>query len=348
MPSGRCLKRSASSRSRSHTARRKPGGGTGKATETIKPKEQDTHFEVTFNNLVNIEPRNSTTVQIATEDVAAGYAKLHAAIAQVKGQVRNTNLNETDRKNVNASIEFTVPTAQKQAIDKAIANVGSLLTRNNLQAAITQLASERKFGYNITLVNVANIPPCEKTQLKFAVKDVDQSTAKVKELVAAAKGRITDGRTQRRPNGDVGAILMFDVPLAAKDSLVRQFREVGKLIGQEEERIPQAPENDLAVARIHVILAGESPIVPSDETFWAYLRTGLYTSFKIFAWCAMMIIIGVSAVLPWSLLIWGGYKLYSRMSRPAAAQAEPPIALAVEPSPQASVPAPEDERAPTE
>jgi hypothetical protein len=322
-------------------------GGTGKPAEAIKPKEHDTHFEVTFNNLVNIAPRNSTTLQIATKDVAAGYAKLHEAIAQVKGQVRNTNLNETDSKNVDASIEFTVPTAHKQAIDKAIAEVGTLLTRNNVQAAITQLASERKFGYHVTLVNVANIPPREKTQLKFEVKNVDQTAAKLKELVAAAKGRITDARTQRRPNGEVAAILAFDVPLAAKDSLVSQFMETAKLIGQEEERTAQAPENDLAVAHLHVILAGESPIVPSDETFWAYLRTGFYTSFKIFAWCAMMIIIGVSAVLPWSLLIWGGYKLYSRMSRPAAAQAAgAPIALVVEPSPQASAPVAEDEQAP--
>lgn len=325
-------------------------GGTGKVTEAlkpaeaIKPKEHDTHFEVTFNNLVNIESRNSTTLQIATEDVAGGYAKLHEAIARVKGQVRNTHLNETDKKNVNASIEFSVPTAQKQAIDKAIADVGPLLTRNNVQAPITQLASERKFGYNLTLVHVANIQPREKIQLKFEVKDVDESAAKLKDLAAAAKGRVTDARTQRRPNGDVAAILAFDVPLAAKDSLVRQFKDTGKLIGQEEERFPQAPENDLAVAHIHVILAGESPIVPSDENFGAYLRTGFYTSFKIFAWCVMVIIIGVSAVLPWTLLIWGGYKLYCRMSPPPVARAEPVLAHSIQPPPPASTSAAEEER----
>ena len=44
--------------------------------------------------------------------------------------------------------------------------------------------------------------------------------------------------------------LEFDVPLKVKDVLLRQFKEAGiKLIGQEEERYPTAPDSDLAIAR---------------------------------------------------------------------------------------------------
>jgi len=68
-------------------------GAAGKPTEAIKPKEHDTHFEVTFNNLVNIAPRNSTTLQIATEDVcrrlreiARGHRPSQRAGAQYQSQ----------------------------------------------------------------------------------------------------------------------------------------------------------------------------------------------------------------------------------------------------------------------
>ncbi len=305
-------------------------GGAGKLTESIKPKEKDARFDVTFNNLVNVAPRHSTTLQVASLDVAAGYQKLHDAITRVKGQVRTTYLNETDKNNISASIEFTILAADKQAIDKAIADVGPLLSRNNVQAQITELATERKFGYNLTLVNVANTQPREKTQLKLESKNVDEDAKLLKKLATDAKGRVTDARTQRRPNGEVAAILAFDVPLSAKDALVRQFKDTGKLLGQEEERFPTAPDNELAIARIHVILAGESPIVPSDEGFGASVRYSLYLSFKIFVSCIMFIIIGASVLVPWGLLIWGGYKLYCRVAGPPVSSLAP-AAVIVQP-----------------
>jgi hypothetical protein len=65
-------------------------------------------------------------------------------------------------------------------------------------------------------------------------------------------------------------------------------------------------------------------------------------SFTIFVTCVMFIIVGVSAVLPWGLLIWGGYKLYCRFSPPAAA---PAAAIAVQPVAPANPPNADDERA---
>ena len=70
----------------------------------------------------------------------------------------------------------------------------------------------------------------------------------------------------------------------------------------------------MTTTHIDVTLAGVQPIVPSDEGLGSYVRTSLYMSFKVFSVCLMLIILGVSAVLPWALVIWVAYKIYVRMT----------------------------------
>ncbi len=307
-------------------------GSAGKPTEAVKPKEQDARLELSFYNLANVKPRQSATLRIAAANVPVAYQKLHDAIARAKGQVRDTNLDENDKRNISAIIDFTILTADKETketLDKALEEAGPLLSRHNTQTRNTELASERKFGYYVTLVSTANIQPREKTDLKLEVQTVDEAAMKLKERAAAVQGRLVDSRTQFRPSGETAATLEFDVPLKSKDVLLRQFKEVGvKLIGQEEERFPTAPDNDLAIARIKVEIIGPNPIVPSDEGFGSYLRTGFYRSFQILATSVMLIIIGASVILPWALLIWAGYKVYSRFN---PAPTPPTVTVAASP-----------------
>ena len=76
-------------------------------------------------------------------------------------------------------------------------------------------------------------------------------------------------------------------------------------------------------------LTGPNPIVPSDEGFGSYLRTGFYRSFQILATSMMLIIIGASVFLPWALLIWAGCKVYGRIN---PAPPPPPVTAAVVPA----------------
>src|SRR5437763_786099 len=206
-------------------------------------------------------------MRIEVEDVKQAHRGAEKAVFDAKGRIVRSEA----KRNISATIDFTVLTADKEkkdTLDKALEDAGPLLTRHNVQTPITELASERKFGYYVTLVSTASIQPREKTDLKLEVREVDEAAIKLKERAASVQGRLVDSRTHIRPSGETSATLEFDVPLKSKDVLVRQFKEVGvKLIGQEEERFATAPDNDLASARIRVEITGPNPIVPSDEGF---------------------------------------------------------------------------------
>src|SRR5262249_20571954 len=104
-------------------------------------------YSLTLRSVAN-NPRYSVALVIATNDVAGNYAKLHEAVLQVvKGQIRDGKLDENDKTNVTAKLDFTIPTDQKPALDKLIAEVGPVLMKSSAQASITELSTDQKYGY---------------------------------------------------------------------------------------------------------------------------------------------------------------------------------------------------------
>ncbi|MSQ93625.1 MAG: hypothetical protein EXR98_03610 [Gemmataceae bacterium] len=136
----------------------------------------------------------------------------------------------------------------------------------------------------------------------------------MKGIIKAGNGRIIDSTIDRHENGQVAAVLKFEVPFSSQDVLLRQLKTTGSVVSQKASRNPNVPENDLTTSHIIVTLTGVSPIVPNDEGLSSYVRTSLYMSFKVFSVCLMLIILGVSAVLPWVLVVWIVYKVYCRMT----------------------------------
>lgn len=231
-------------------------GGTGKPGN-LAPRVNDVVFEVALNNIVNIQPRRSVTLDLATADVQASYKKLKDELAQVpKAQIRTDNLNEQDKLRITAHIDFNVPADKKEAVDEFLAKLGKVLKKTSVQAAITEIATDQKFGYTLNLFGPASIAPREVVTLKIEVKDVDKRVAELKEAVLAGKGRVADANVVRHENGQVTAQMVFDVPLAVQDLIVMKVKESGNLQGQQATRNPNVPENELATAQIVVTLSG--------------------------------------------------------------------------------------------
>ncbi len=379
-------------------------------------------YSIVLRDFANILPSHAADIKLASSDVPGNYAKLVDAIVKAKGQIRTAKLNELDKLNITAQLDFSVQTTDKPAIDKLLGEIGTMLSRNNVQAPLNELTTERKFGYSIVLRDFAAIPPRETFHVVLAATDVPASFHELQDAVAASKGLVTVGtlaedskikieahfefdipagerqnleklfskvgavlgrtskpgprqrfgdrpkvsaiasfrfaapppsrRATRRPgrrwrsrttwtragrriegaqilagkgriidsnidrheNGQVLGILKFEVPFASEDTLLSQIKGVGTVVSQQAKRNPQIAENELTTAHIIVTLAGVTPIVPSDEGLGTYVRTSLYMSFKVFSVCLMLIILGISAVLPWALVIWIAYKVYSRVT----------------------------------
>ena len=271
-------------------------------------------YAISLRDFANILPRETFNIQIAAVDVAASFRELQDAVTAAKGLVSVGQLIEDNKVKMEAKFEFDVPAAERQAIEKLFSKVGAVFGRTSSQVPINDLATDQKVGYKLTIRSTASIPPRDTVHVKMEVKDVDGRATDLKDLVLAGKGRIIDANIDRHENGQVLGVLSFEVPFASEDSLLRQIKGVGTVVSQQAKRNPQVAENELTTAHIIVTLAGVQPIVPSDEGLSSYIRTSLYMSFKVFSVCLMLIILGISAILPWALVIWVVYKVYCRFA----------------------------------
>ncbi len=290
---------------------------TTKSTQRLTPNELATErrigYRLVFANINSIPPRESYTLQEVTQDVPASYRKLQDAVANAKGYVRSGQLNEPDKTNVSAIFNFDVPADKREAIDKVLEEVGDVYSRTTERIPPEQVGSDRKVGYRLTLRSVAAMPPRESIQLDILVNEVDETVERFKNLAREKGATIQKAPVDHEANGRVLAFLEFDVPLAAKDELVRKMRNAGKVRVDKSSPNPQVPETKLATAHFRVFVANYGPIVPTDEGLWPRIRTGLTYSFTFLSMSLMFIVIGLSVVLPWALVIWVVVKIVRRM-----------------------------------
>ena len=135
-------------------------GGTAPIL-TPRRRVNDVLFQVTLNNIVNVKPKQSIKLDIVSTDVRSNFEKLKDEIIRVfKGQIRDAKLDENqDKQKAIATIDFSVPTEKKAEMDKLLAGIGPTLDRVNSQAAITEIFTEQKFGYQLTLYSIATVEP---------------------------------------------------------------------------------------------------------------------------------------------------------------------------------------------
>jgi hypothetical protein len=276
-------------------------------------------YSVVLRDFANIPPRETFILQVALNDVPATFREFQQAVAQAKGWVSVGKLVEDNKAKIEAQFDFDVPAAEKPAIEKALAKAGAVMSRTSSQVPVNDLATDQKVGYRLTLRSTASIPPREIVRVKFEVADVDGKATELKELILAGKGRVVDSSIDRYENGQAAAVLVFEVPFASQDTLIRQMKvaAAGKLVSQKTMRNAQVPENELTTVHVIVTLTGANPIVPNDEGITSSIRTSLYLSFKILAFIVMSIVVGLSGIVPCVVMIWIGFKLYAVLTAPS-------------------------------
>ncbi len=164
----------------------------GIATREAKVTLGDTRFLVQFYNTANVAPRETTALLLAVADVSAGYQALREAVGKARGRVITSRLDEQDRQNVTAQLDFEVRRADEPAAQSAVAAAGEVVARNVTRAPDGDNLTDAKVLFRAALVSAARVKPRETTTLALEVSDVDAATAVFAAQVAEAKGRVAD------------------------------------------------------------------------------------------------------------------------------------------------------------
>ena len=274
-------------------------------------------FNVELLALGLVMPRETAELLIATQDVPAGYRTIQAALAKVKGRILTAQLNEQNKQNITAQIEFDILRSDQAGIDETLAKAGDTLTRNVTRNQDGDNLLDSLVRLKISLINLARIPPRESLVLGIEVPSVDSTAAAFAGLVHESQGRVIESNVAHERNGRVTAKLVYDVPLTSASSLAERFRNAGVVRVQQAARNAQVPEGPLATARLDVTLSNADLIVPSDDGLWMQIRKGLSTSFVALSWSLMVVVVGICFVLPWAVIGYFVYRMVVRLRRPA-------------------------------
>ncbi len=266
-----------------------------------------------------VQPRETTTVQLACADVAKAYHALLEAVQKSEGRILSAQLNENDRQRITAGLDFDVRRDHKAAIEAALRAAGEIYSRQSSRAQDVENVIDTKTRLTLTLVNVANIPARETFRLGVEVSKVEEAAKALEALAAELKGRVVESHHTRDVSGRDVSRMVLTVPLSAAKGAVERVKKLGNTLVADAGRNPAVPESELAVAQLDVTLSNEV-LVSAESTPWANIKRGFSVSATVGSWALMLVIIGLCAILPVGLVLWLGARIYRRLKpRPAPA-----------------------------
>jgi hypothetical protein len=270
-------------------------------------------FQVMLYAMGLVEPRETVTIQLASKDVSESYARLQEALATGAARVLVSQLNETDRQNVTATLSFDLRRDQGGKVDAALAAAGEVLSRSVTRAQDVERVVDSKKRFSLTLVNVANIHPRETYTIGVEADPVDSAVALVEKLASEVHGRIIDSRHTRAAGGRDVSKITLDLPLAQARAAADRIRGLGTVRVFDATRNPQAPEGELSVGRLDITLMNPQELVDADSGPWARIKGGLSVGLTALSWSLTLVIVGLCFVVPVGGMIWGGVLVYRKV-----------------------------------
>ncbi len=270
-------------------------------------------FNVQLWSLAQVAPRETTMLTVATRDVPAGYRSLQEAVAKAKGRMLNAQLNEQDKQNITAQLDFDVRRVEEAAVRAELDKIGEVFSRNVTRAQDSENVLDSKVRLQVGLINLARIPPRETVVLAIEVADVDQTATALTGLVSESQGRTVESHVAHERSGQVTAKLVYNVPLASATELINRFKSTGTVRVQQTSRNPQVPDTAMAIARLDVTLSNVQLIVPTDDGLGPQVRKGLSNSLLVIFMSLSWVIFGILVLLPWALVIYAVYRIVLRL-----------------------------------
>ncbi len=289
--------------------------GSGRPTSV---KRADTRFFLSLYNLANIAPRETVSIQLVARDVADGYRALREAVEKARGRVNGAQLNETDRLNTTATIDFEIPRDQEAGILAAMNAIGGVVSRSSSRIPPSENTVDSKIRVLTAVMDAGKVPPRETLSMEIEVAEVEKAIAILRSLSDEFKGRVVDSHLSREKNGRVTGKIVLDLPLSSSAVAADRIAAMGSVRVAEAAKNVSVPDGTFAVARLTLTVSNSERIVPSDAGFWFQMKKGLATSFVAATWSVNLIVIGICVVLPWALVLWGGTKIYRRFRKKPA------------------------------
>jgi hypothetical protein len=215
-------------------------------------------------------------------------------------------------------IDLELPRDHQSTFEQVLGSSGDVLSRNATRSPDTENTIDSKLRVQVSLIGADRVAPRETTTLGVETRNVDASVAKITSLTTSNGGRVIDSTLARESDGRSAARVIVELPLGKSGQVIDQIKQLGEVRTERATKNAQVPEGSLSRARVEVTLASPQAIVAEGTGIWSSVRSGLGTSFAGLMWSLQILVVGLCFVVPWALVLWGGWKLLKRSRRVTA------------------------------
>ena len=212
-----------------------------------------------------VQPLETTAIQLASGEVSVAYAAILEAVRKAGGRVIVSQLNEGQAAHVSATLHFEVRREEEQAVRAAIAAAGRIASRTVRRASNPQNAVDSKTRLDLTIVEMASLPPTVTTTLQLAAKDVPAAHQALIEAVGKAKGWVLTSQLNEQDRHRVTATLYFDVPQERDGDIAAALAAAGDILTRNAARPQGAVRSPVAKSRYQLTLVNLAQVAPREN-----------------------------------------------------------------------------------
>jgi hypothetical protein len=304
------------------------------ATNFTRTKER---LQVRFINVAAIAPRETRSQQLVAANVAESYRKLsdslNALAARGEARVMASALNQSDPRNVTATLDFEARREALAAVEKAFADAGiNFLSGNTVRASDTAGTLDSKVRFIVERLSATDtLEPRRKITQTVQVEDIDKAldtlADSIKKLlppgdgVAGTEVRELDRNVARDAKGNAVASLVLDVP---KNDSARLQQAISAMGGIEKsnqvEKNSAVPDKDFARERYVLTVINRAPIIPGGEGgVGSSFRAAVSSATGALIYSLYLVVTGLLFILPFALIIWPFWVMFKRRKKAVSA-----------------------------
>lgn len=229
-------------------------------------ERKDTRLQLSIYNLANVAPRNTTTLNLAAEDVEKAYRAILEQVGASGGRVVNSQLTKPTPEQTTGTVVFEAPADVADVLLGAVRGAGEVMRLDSTTNPDTQNSTDAKRGFSVQIQSLATVPPRESTTLRVAARDVAAAFNALREAVRSAGGRILTSQLAEQEGGsaNVTGQLDFEVRRADYAAVEPALGTAGVVLSRNVSRSSDAQNTVDSKVLLQVALVDERTVPPRE------------------------------------------------------------------------------------
>ena len=229
-------------------------------------ERRDTRFLISLYNLANVAPRQTTTLNLAAEDVEVAYRMILDQVKSAGGRVVASQLNRPRPDQTTGTVTFEAPADKADVLLGAVRGNGEVMRLDVNQNPDTQNVTETKRGFALQIFSLASVAPRETTTLRVAARGVPDAFNKLRDAVRTTqRGRVLSSQLAEQESSNVTGTVDFEVRRDDWPAIETALRETGQVVSRNVSRSSDTENTVDSKIRLQVTLVDEAALAPRES-----------------------------------------------------------------------------------